>query len=122
MGYIENLDAKLDKLVEKNMVIPKPKTNEQFIKGWGMRRGEKAIIYYIPNHKNKNKPNQKGITLSEIRQSYKQLIETGELTRKWFGKNLSECAKEGGCNFTTIGGILTLLGVAAYEDKKYLNI
>jgi len=32
----------------------------------------------------------------------------------WFDQYLSKCAAEGGCNFTTIGGIFILLGEAYY--------
>jgi len=52
-------------------VIPKPDAKKDFIvKGWGKRRGEDALIYFIPNHKNPDKPYQKGITKSEFEESY----------------------------------------------------
>ena len=40
-------------MVKPGMLIPKPDAKSDFaIKGWGKRRGEDALIYYIPNHRN----------------------------------------------------------------------
>ena len=63
---------------------------------------------------------EKGITYSEFLQVLNELSETGFVTRSWFNKNLSECAKEGSCNFTSLCGILELLGYCKYSEKgKY---
>ncbi len=109
-------------LIENNInigqVIPKPKAKENFtIKGWGKRRNERALIYFIPNHKNSGKPYQKGITITEFEIAYNQIKSSSNLTRKWFNEKLSNCAKEGSCNYTTIGGIFELLGVAKYKQN-----
>ena len=57
--------------IKVGTVIPKPDAKKDFIvKGWGKRRKEDALIYFIPNHKNPNKPYQKGITKSEFEESY----------------------------------------------------
>lgn len=110
----------IQKTVCSGTTIPKPDTKEDFkVKGWGKRRGEKALVYYIPNHKNPNKPSQKGITESEFETAYQQLIRVGFVSRKWFNVNMQSCAKEGGCNFTTIGGIFELLEIAGYERGFY---
>jgi hypothetical protein len=99
-----------------DMIIPKPHATADFtVKGWGKRRGEDALIYYIPNHKNPNKPYQKGITVGEWRQAYDQISHSGGFTRHWFDQNMSACSKEGGCNFTTIGGIFEILGLVKYR-------
>lgn len=104
------------RVTPKGTVVPKPRARgEYIIKGLGKRRGEKALIYTIPNHKNPQKPYEKGVTVSEIQEAYAQLIASGTFTRQWFEKNLPECNAEGGCNFTTIGGLFVLLGEAAYE-------
>ena len=98
-------------------VIPKPNAKESFlIKGMGKRRGEEALIYLIPSHTGRS-PYQKGITLSEFDSAYSQLKTSGELTRQWFNLNLQKCAKEGACNFTTVGGIFELLKLAKYCGK-----
>ncbi len=111
-----------------NTVIPKPEAKSDFIvKGIGKRRGEEALIYFIPNHKNPNKPSQKGITRTELEKAYKELNLSGTFTKKWFDKNLIDCSSEGSCNFTTIGGLFQKIGFAKYLSpgiyiiKKELN-
>lgn len=95
--------------------IPKPAATEPFrVKGWGIRRGENALIYSIPN-KRGGRPYEKGITVSEMRTAFKALQNTGVFTRSWFNQNMAACAREGGCNFTTIGGLFSLLAEAKYE-------
>ncbi|MCZ6803207.1 MAG: hypothetical protein O7D86_04545 [Proteobacteria bacterium] len=97
--------------------IPKPEAKETFrIKGMGTRRGEAALIYTIPSH-TRDKPYEKGITLSEFEKAYKQLQETGSLTRSWFNETLPECAKEGSCNFTSIGGVFQMLALVNYTER-----
>ena len=110
---IENIHS-----LEPGTIIPKPEATAAFkIKGWGERRGEPALIYWIPNHKNPNKPLAKGVTVSEFERAHAEIIATGQFTRAWFNFNLGLCAKEGGCNFTTIGGIFELLGLARYASR-----
>ena len=99
-------------------VIPKPEAKDEFtVKGWGKRNGETAPIYFIPNHSDPGKPHEKGVTAGEFEQAYRQLLTTGEFTRKWSNVNMPRCSKEGACNFTTIGGIFSLLDLAAYESR-----
>ncbi len=113
-------------LLEKNIIpgtiIPKPREKGNFVvKGWGTRRGDRALIYTIPNHKMPSKPYEKGITASEWREAFDKLLGTGEFSRQWFKQALPACAKEGGCNFTTIGGIFELLGYAEYKPGTYMR-
>ena len=67
-----------------------------------MRRGQEALIYTIPSHTG-GRPKEKGVTISEFESALTELNRTGELTRAWFNENLKACAKEGACNFTSIG-------------------
>ena len=83
----------------------------------GKRRGEEALIYEIPNHKNPKKPHQKGINATEWDRAYKQLLIEGEFTLEWFRGNMDKCSEEGNCNYYTIGSIFTLLGIAEYETR-----
>jgi len=105
-------------------VIPKPAAKAAFkVKGWGIRRGTMALIYTIPNHTHPNKPYNKGITAQEFEAAWVHLQSTGVLSRAWFNANLAACAREGSCNFTTIGGIFESLGIARYagEGRYVLN-
>lgn len=96
-------------------VIPKPAAKGDFVVDRiGKRRGETALIYTVPNHKNPKKPYKKGITISEFERAHQKLVIDGEFTRRWFRKNMPRCNSEGGCNFTTIGGLFVLIGEAEY--------
>ncbi len=111
------MDAILPKLhrLSPGTVIPKPQTKTDFkIKGWGKRKGQAALIYSIPNHRDPRKPHQKGVTEGEWEKAYRQLLTTGEFTKTWFDAHLPRCSNEGSCNFTTIGGIFSLFNMAAY--------
>jgi len=104
--------------IKPGTVIPKPEAHEDFVvKGWGKRANQEALVYLIPNHTNPSRPYQKGVALAEWAASYDYLMDEGEITREWFDRNLTRCSNEGGCNFTTIGGILCLLGVARYDQR-----
>jgi len=106
------------KSISPGTVIPKPEAIHEFtVKGWGSRQGEAALIYFIPNHSDPRNPYQKGITTVEWELAHRQLLDTGEFTRSWFNDHLPRCSKEGGCNFTTIGGIFSLLNIATYKAK-----
>lgn len=98
-------------------VIPKPEAEANVVKVWGKRRGETALVYCIPNHGNPSKPHEKGVTESEFEKAFSELKDSGEFTRAWFNKHLPNCAKEGACNYTTIGGIFVLLGEATYLSR-----
>lgn len=99
-------------------VIPKPEAKDEFtVKGWGKRNGETALIYFIPNHSDPLKPHEKGITAGEWEEAYRQLLNTGGFTKKWFDSHMPRCSKEGSCNFTTIGGIFSMFELAVYETR-----
>jgi hypothetical protein len=112
---------KIEDVLRPGQVIPKPQATSDFVvKGWGTRRNDRALIYTIPNHKTPAKPYQKGVTISEWRQAFQQLTKKGSFSRRWFEVEMTACAKEGGCNFTTIGGAFELLGYAKYERGVYV--
>ena len=106
------------KIAPPGKFIPKPEAKENFIvKGIGMRRKERAIIYFVPNHNDPTKPYQKGINASELERSYSTLIKDGQFTLEWFKRHLPRCYAEGNCNFTTIGGFFELLKKAKYTKR-----
>ena len=98
-------------------VIPKPHGGTFKVKGQGMRRGEDSVVYFIPNHREPTKPYEKGIRASELERAYDRLTKSGLLTHEWFRTHLPACEAEGSCNFTTVGGLLILLGVATYASR-----
>jgi len=119
-----NVAQEIQRLAERNAdeIIPKPEAKAPFrIKGMGKRRGEPALIYTISSHTG-SKPYEKGVTLSEFDMAYRQLQQTGSLERAWFNKHMMPCAKAGSCNFTTIGGVFDILGVAKYDSRgRYIS-
>ena len=113
-GIIDRLEAE----IAPGTPIPKPETDETYrVKGWGVRRGERALIYFIPNRKHKTKPYQKSVTVSDWKLAWKRLDSTGELRKSWFTSALPGCSGEGSCNFTTIGGVFQLLGLAVRDGR-----
>ncbi len=106
------------KMLANGTFIPKPQSDQSSrIFGWGKRRGEQALVYAMPNHSNPTKPHKKGITITEFKRAFEVLHSTGEFTRAWFRNHMPACNKEGACNFTTIGGIFELVGVAVHVDR-----
>ena len=110
--------ARLEADIVPGCLIPKPETDGEYrVKGWGTRRGERALIYFIPNRKDGSKPYQKGVTVSEWKRTYERLVSAGELRNSWFQSALPACHGEGSCNFTTIGGAFELLGLAERNGR-----
>ncbi|MEE9615066.1 MAG: hypothetical protein V3W31_09010 [Thermodesulfobacteriota bacterium] len=113
-------ESRVEKKVVPGAVIPKHKGGGKLtVKDWGRRRNEKALIYLIPNPKNPKKPSQKGITEAEFEQAYTRIMLHGEFTREWFDENMKESAKEAATNFTAIGGIFEMVGIADYDSGAY---
>lgn len=112
------IEERIRKLILPGTVLPKPEAKADFVvKSWGTRRGEAALVYCIPNHGNPRRPHQKGVSVSEFESAFAELHRSGEFTRAWFTKHLANCAKEGSCNYTTIGGVFELLGEAKYSKR-----
>ncbi len=114
-----NIEEKLDEFIKSGKRIPKPETDPYKVKGWGTRRGEKALIYFIPSLKHPTKPYQKGINLDEWQQAHQRIKNGEDFSREWFNEKMSDCAKEGGCNFTTIGGVFLEWGLVEYKRGVY---
>ena len=113
----ESIVGRIRAEVTEGRCVPKPQAEPYRIKGWGRRRNEPALVYFIPNRSNPHYRHEKGITETEFEKAYSRLCETGEFTRQWFKKALAECEKEGSCNFVTIGGIFMLLDEASYDER-----
>jgi len=109
--------ADIERLIRPGTAIPKPESegNSVVKRLWGTRRGQPALVYSMPNHKNPAAPHEKGVNKPEWVQAAKHLAVAGNFTRSWFNEAMRECKDEGDCNFTTIGGVFELLGYAVYE-------
>ena len=97
----KDIVAAIKELVKPGTQISKPKSI-CVVKGWGIRRGEDALIYTMRGG------SEKGIAESEWARAFEQLQRAGELTRSWFNDALVGYNKEGSCSFTTIGGVFVL--------------
>jgi hypothetical protein len=81
-------------------VIPKPEAKGEFtIKGWGKRRGRPALVYFIPNHGNPDQSHGRGINTVEWEEAYRQLVDTGAFTRKWYDRHMPRCSNEEPCDW-----------------------
>ena len=99
-------------------IIPKPRTEEGHrVMGWRVRRDERALVYSIPNRRNPSRPYAKGVTVSDWEQAHEQLMATGSLEYSWFKSAMAECCKIGACNFTMIGRVFMLLGIAVRHGR-----
>ena len=84
--------------------IPKPESRERYqFLGWVRVGGDECFAYSVAN---------KAIPKWWIRDCLTELMQTGELRTKWFRKTFYGSKDLGGCNFTTIGGLFTMAGVA----------
>lgn len=96
-------------------LIPKPEAISEFrLKGWVDSPDGEALSYSIPSHADPPRPSSKKISTRRIKLAFARLMTTGELTRAWFKTTATRRTDEGGCNFTTVGGLFCLLGFAEY--------
>lgn len=115
---MNSITEKIKAHIKIGTVLPKPKAKSEFhFLGWCISGNEEAISYSIPNHKDPQNPYKKYIRKSELEKSYGEFVKNGYISRQWFKVELSKLAKKAPCSFTTIGGILVLLGEATYEQK-----
>jgi hypothetical protein len=47
-----------------------------------------------------------------LEKAYLHLCRTGEIGKSWWVEHVAASDSEGGCNFTTFGGLMFLLGEA----------
>lgn len=91
--------------------IPLPRSGEARFVKWSNKQADRAIVYERPNRRNTNRHfYQRRVALSEFHAAYERLRETGEFTREWF----QGPRKGASSDFTVIGGIFELIGVATY--------
>lgn len=91
------------------------------VKGLGKSRGgEKILVYLIRNKTGSGTPSEKNVTESEFERAYKELVDKGEFSRKWFVANFGPRAKADPCNFCVIGAVFILFGTAIRGHGKYI--
>jgi len=99
-------------------LIPKPEAVTEFrIKGWVDSPDGGALAYIIPSHADPHRPRSKTVSARRFKLSFARLMTTGELTRSCFKTTQTKKTDEGGCNFTTVGGLFCLLGFAEHAGK-----
>jgi hypothetical protein len=99
-------------------LIPQPEAHAIVtIKGWANRGGLPALIYISPNRANPAHPHEDGINTVEWEQAYKQLLDTGEFTKKWYAHHMPRCSTKNRRGFSTIGGLFSLIGLAKYKSE-----
>lgn len=95
------------KCLQTGTTIPKPKSKHKYeIRHWLHVDGEERLAYSIA---------RKSIPISWIRVSFERITETGELRTEWFRRSFYGGKDLGGCNFTTVGGLFCLIGIAEYS-------
>ncbi len=77
-----------------------------------MKKGEVALEYMIPPTRLRAKPNTKKIYRTEWIHACEHIERTGFYTRQIWKERFPEQAVSCPCNFTTIGGLLELAGIA----------
>jgi hypothetical protein len=107
---------RIKRVIRPGTKIPKPQTRRAYVViGWGMSRGEEALVYELPTRPGTKRSSRKRIPSSAFEETYRILVDTGEITRDWFVSHYPKLDADGSCNFTTLGGIFVLLEEAVYE-------
>ena len=114
----------VERLVQDQKVVPKPQSPETYrLVSIGESRGARALVYELPKRPGSKSVSTKRIPLSAIEECASRLLETGSLTRTWFVEHYPKLEKDGTCNFTTVGGVLQLLGLARYSGPgEYASV
>lgn len=107
--------SRIKRVVTPGTRIPKPQSPRTYVvKGWGNSRGEEALVYQLPAKLGTKRRSEKRIRASAFEDAYKVLKSQGEITHGWFAQQYPDLEADGACNFTTLGGVLELLGEAEY--------
>jgi hypothetical protein len=95
--------------------IPKVEsTRNHQIKDWSFKGTKESFSYTVAS---------KSMRVSWIRGCFEELGKTGELRTAWFRESFYDGEDLGGCNFTTIGGLFILIGIAKRARKGlYVSI
>jgi hypothetical protein len=113
----------IDRILAKIAVgtkIPKPRSTGEFVfKGECEVDGERGIRYSIPSKTKSASAQTKRLSASQLESAYRELRTSGEISKSWWTENVASSSSEGGCNFTTFGGLLILLKEAERAPNGY---
>ena len=113
---MNKIQQHVERLVRAKAIVPKPQSTETYrLVRIGKSRGARALIYELPKRPESKRVSTKRIPLSVFEECANQLSGTGSLTRTWFIDHYPKLESDGTCNFTTVGGVLQLLGLALYS-------
>ena len=108
---------RIKKVAVAGTVIPKPMSSQGYVVvGWGISRGEEALVYRIPTKTGAGKASTKRVPSSVFEAADAVLAATGEITHSWFATAFPQVHADGACNFTTLGGVFELLGEVVYAE------
>jgi hypothetical protein len=90
--------------------IPKPVSGRVYrIEGWFVvDDGTEKLRYIVA---------EKSLPVWWIRESFERLAGAGALRTRWSRDRFYNGSDLGGCDFTTVGGLLTLIGDARYSGR-----
>jgi hypothetical protein len=111
----------IDRIAEipQGTQIPKPSSTRNYtLKEVGVRGDARVVAFSIPRKNGKRET--KLITEEQLEKAYSHFKATGSIDKAWWKANVSLKEDEGGCTFTSFGGLLIVLGEAERAGRgKY---
>ncbi len=113
---MNKIQQHVERLVREKAIVPKPQSTETYrLVRIGKSRGARALVYELPKRPESKRVSTKRIPLPVIEECAHRLFCTGSIKRTWFAEHYPQLESDGTCNFTTVGGVLQLLGLARYS-------
>ncbi|MCI6952658.1 MAG: hypothetical protein MR839_01975 [Spirochaetia bacterium] len=111
MYTLQELKDAVVELYKNNTLIPKPNTSARILKiaVANIHGEEKDSFYYLIGSSR-----TKAVPFDTLYAAYQRLTETGTFSRAWYRETFPAEARSRPCNFSTIGGVLVVLGFAEY--------
>lgn len=111
MYTLQELKDAVVELYKNNTPIPKPNTSARILKvAVAKICGEKKDSFYYSI----GSSSIKAVPFDTLYAAYQRLTETGTFSRAWYRETFPAEARSRPGNFTTIGGVLVVLGFAEY--------
>ena len=112
MYTLQELKDAVVELYKNNTPIPKTKDMYTYILKVAVAKicGEKKDSFYYSI----GSSSIKAVPFDTLYAAYQRLTETGTFSRAWYKETFPVEVADCPCNFTTIGGVLVVLGFAEY--------